>query len=157
MKKITVLKLFKDGENTVLAHGTEADVLSELKKEARDLTSWIRDDAGKDELATLEEWLATVAKATSLKEISPLNYSWWALEVVTITADQDLLAGALQHTYWDAPSDSYDLVFWHRDFDIILRKVKAEQKPDEYYWDNPAHVAAAVAEVVLSDIEIKGR
>ena len=102
-------------------------------------------------------WLATVAKATSIAEISALNYSWWALEIVTITADQDLLAGALQHTYWDAPSDSYDLVFWHRDFDIILRKVKAEQKPDEYYWDNPAHVATAVADAALSNIEIKGR
>ena len=70
-----------------------------------------------------------------------------------VDADE-LSADNIDFTYWNAPEQTYDLVFKVGDKQILLRGFKGNPDPDEYYFDDPEIIKQAVAEASDSDFEV---
>lgn len=67
---------------------------------------------------------------------------------------EELSADNIDFTYWNAPEQTYDLVFKVGNEQIMLRGFKGNPDPDEYYFDDPEIIKQAVAEASDSDFEV---
>lgn len=74
-------------------------------------------------------------------------------EAFYVDADE-LAADNIDFTYWNAPDQTYDLVFKLGDKQILLRGFKGDPNPDEDYFDDPEIIEQAVAEASDSDFEV---
>lgn len=70
-----------------------------------------------------------------------------------ISADE-LSTDTLNVTHWNAPEQTYDLVFKVGNKQIMLRGFKGNPDPDEDYFDDPEIIKQAVAEASDSDFEV---
>ena len=83
MRKFYLIEI-DGGQETVLKHGNEEELLKYLKRNVEDLTNGFYESEDEEGIKKLDDFYQEVEEAESLEDIdfNKVDYNYWCLEVL---------------------------------------------------------------------------